>query len=107
MTCGQSLRVARMTSHPASRKVGSCTRAPQPAPTIAILAIFPPPGSSFAVGIVMNRHRPDLIVPIKDRRQRKRYLTLKNFGWFMLAAVVIFIGITIRSEMRGRSSGDY
>jgi hypothetical protein len=55
----------------------------------------------------MNRHRPDLIVPIKDRRQRKRYLTLKNFGWFMLAAVVIFIGITIRSEMRGRPTGDY
>ncbi|MEO8380276.1 MAG: hypothetical protein ABI779_11485 [Acidobacteriota bacterium] len=48
----------------------------------------------------MFRRRPDLIVPIRDRRQHRRYLTLKNFGWVSLAAVLIFMGISIRSEMR-------
>lgn len=51
--------------------------------------------------------RPDLIVPIRDRRQQKRYLTLKNFGWFMLAVVIVFVGISIRSEMRGRPADSY
>ncbi|HEU4889112.1 MAG TPA: hypothetical protein VFV49_14600 [Thermoanaerobaculia bacterium] len=49
----------------------------------------------------MLRRKPDLIVPIRDRRQRKRYLTLRNFGYSLIAALVIFLGITIRSEMRG------
>jgi hypothetical protein len=53
----------------------------------------------------MNRKR-DLIVPVRDRRQRKRYLTLKNFGWATLAFIVIFAGISIRSELRG-TSADY
>lgn len=51
--------------------------------------------------------RPDLIVPIRDRRQRKRYLTLKNFGIVVLVMVVAFIAISIRSEMRGLKPGDY
>jgi hypothetical protein len=55
----------------------------------------------------MRRHRPDLIVPIHDRRQHKRYLTLKNFGYAMIAAVVLFIGITILSEMRGNGPASY
>jgi hypothetical protein len=55
----------------------------------------------------MLRRRPDLIVPIRDRRQRRRYLTLKNFGWTMLVLTVLFIGITIRSEMRGRTPGEF
>jgi hypothetical protein len=59
-------------------------------------------GSLFAVTtLVMRRYRPDLIVPIHDRRQRRRYLTLKNFGYAMIAAAILFLGITIRSEMRG------
>lgn len=53
----------------------------------------------------MNRKR-DLIVPIRDRRQRKRYLTLKNFGWATLAFGILFTGISIRSELRG-TSADY
>ncbi|HEY0156845.1 MAG TPA: hypothetical protein VGF28_06075 [Thermoanaerobaculia bacterium] len=53
----------------------------------------------------MPRKR-DLIVPIRDRRQRKRYLTLKNFGWASLAFVVLFAGISIRSELRG-TGADY
>ncbi|HYC61015.1 MAG TPA: hypothetical protein VEK79_15740 [Thermoanaerobaculia bacterium] len=51
--------------------------------------------------------KPDLIVPIRDRRQRKRYLTLKNFGYASIAAAVLFIGITIRSEMRGLGPSNY
>ena len=55
----------------------------------------------------MPSRRPDLIVPIRDRRQHKRYLTLKNFGLFMLVCVVAFAAITIRSEMRDLRPGDY
>ena len=51
--------------------------------------------------------RPDLIVPIHDRRKRKRILTLKNFGILMLVMVVAFIAISIRSEMRSLRPGDY
>ena len=54
----------------------------------------------------MMHRRPDLIVPVRDRRQRKRYLTLKNFGWATLAFVVLFAGISIRSELRG-TKADY
>lgn len=55
----------------------------------------------------MLRRKPDLIVPIRDRRQRKRYLTLKNFGYATLAAVVVFVGISIRSEMRSPDPNYY
>ena len=53
------------------------------------------------------QHRPDLIVPIRDRRQRKRYLTLRNFGIVMAALLLAFLAINIRSEMRGLRPGDY
>ena len=53
------------------------------------------------------RNRPDLIVPIRDRRQRKRILTLKNFGMALLAFVVLFTVITIRSEMRDPDQGNF
>ena len=55
----------------------------------------------------MPGRRPDLIVPIKDRRQHKRYLTLKNFGLFVIAMLALFAVVTIRSEMRGLKPGDY
>ena len=53
------------------------------------------------------RSRPDLIVPIRDRRARKRYLTLKNFGVAMIVLTALFIAISIRSEMRGRPPGQF
>lgn len=55
----------------------------------------------------MHRRKPDLIVPIRDRRQHKRYITLRNARNVTLVLVVVFIGITIRSEMprRGDSFG--
>lgn len=55
----------------------------------------------------MSDDRPDLIVPIRDRRQRKRYLTLKNFFFGSTALLVLFAVITIRSEMRGLAPGGY
>ena len=51
--------------------------------------------------------RPDLIVPIRDRRQRKRYLTLRNFRNASIVALIAFVGITIRSEMRGPAPNEY
>jgi hypothetical protein len=51
--------------------------------------------------------KPERIVPIRDRRQSKRYLTLRNAGIAGAGLVVIFILITIRSEMRGLAPGDY
>jgi hypothetical protein len=52
------------------------------------------------------RRRPDLIVPIHDRRKRRRILTLKNFAIALVVFLVIFAGISIRSELRG-TSADY
>lgn len=49
----------------------------------------------------MFRRHPDLIVPIRDRRQHKRILTLRNFGIFVAVAVVAFVIISVRSELRG------
>jgi hypothetical protein len=51
--------------------------------------------------------KPDLIVPIRDRRRRKRYLTLKNFAWATGIAFALFVVISIRSEMRGTGPGYY
>jgi len=42
-----------------------------------------------------------------ERRQRMRIVTLRNFGWLMIALLVVFGAITIRSEMRGRHMHDY
>ena len=55
----------------------------------------------------MTRSRPDLIVPIRDRRQSKRYLTVRNVGISIFVLLVAFLLITIRSEMRGVRPGDY
>ena len=51
------------------------------------------------------RHRPDLIVPIRDRRSRKRILTLKNFRYAAIAIAVLFVALTIQSDLR-RHRGD-
>ena len=55
----------------------------------------------------MTRHQSHLLVPIHDRRQRRRYLTLKNFGIVTLVLMALFVAISIRSEMRGRTSGEF
>lgn len=47
----------------------------------------------------MRRQKPDLIVPIRDRRQHKRYLTLRNAAKVFAVLAIVFLAITIRSEM--------
>lgn len=55
----------------------------------------------------MNRHRPDLIVPIRDRRKRKRILTLKNFAIVSGVMLLVFVAISTYSEMRSIPSADF
>lgn len=51
--------------------------------------------------------RPDLIVPIRDRRQHKRYLTLRNLAIGSAVAFVAFIAVSIYSEVRRPAPNDY
>lgn len=53
------------------------------------------------------KQRPNLMVPIRDRRQRKRVLTLKNFGKVSLALAIVLVGITIVSDLGHKANGDY
>lgn len=55
----------------------------------------------------MKRRRPDLIVPIRDRRQHKRYLTLKNFRNVTIVLVAAFLIVTIHGEMAGLKPGEH
>jgi hypothetical protein len=42
----------------------------------------------------------ELIVPIRDRRQQRRILTLKNFRNALLVLVSLFAGVTIAAHLR-------
>jgi hypothetical protein len=53
------------------------------------------------------RRKPDLIVPIRDRRQRRRILTLRNLGGAAIVLVVLFLVVTIYSEMRKPALDQY
>ena len=56
------------------------------------------------------RSRPGLVVPIRDRRKKRRILTLKNFGQAILAFAILFLGLlglTLVSDLRHPKSGDY
>ena len=48
-----------------------------------------------------------LIVPIRDRRQSRRIVTLKNSSRVAIALVVLFAGLTIHSEMRKNDGAGY
>ncbi|HVS32827.1 MAG TPA: hypothetical protein VMS98_15390 [Thermoanaerobaculia bacterium] len=52
----------------------------------------------------MIRRKPDLIFP--ERRRRKRFLTIRNLGIAAAVLLVLFVGISIRSELRGRNVGE-
>jgi hypothetical protein len=52
----------------------------------------------------MLRRKPDITFP--DRRRRKRYLTIRNIGIVSAVLVLVFIAVSIRSELRGRNTGD-
>ena len=38
--------------------------------------------------------RPNVLIPIRDRRQRRRIVTLKNFGWLCALLVVVLISLS-------------
>jgi hypothetical protein len=48
-----------------------------------------------------------LIVPIRDRRQSRRILTIKNCAISMLSVAVIFASISIYNEARRAPAGEY
>lgn len=55
----------------------------------------------------MFGRKRQLIVPIRDRRQRRRILTLKNFGKATLAIAALVVAVTVYSNVRGLPAGDY
>lgn len=50
---------------------------------------------------------PLLIVPIRDRRQHRRILTIKNSAITMLSLAVVFATISIASDARRGKASDY
>ena len=50
--------------------------------------------------------KPDLIVPIHDRRRRKRILTLKNAQHVAIVTIVLFLAFTVISEVRDRRTAN-
>jgi hypothetical protein len=50
---------------------------------------------------------PDLIVPIRDRRQSRRILTLRNFRKALLGVAVLFLVLTIQFDLRHSNSDHY
>ena len=48
-----------------------------------------------------------MVVPVRDRRQHRRILTLKNFWKFVLVILAIFAGITIEANLRHPKTTDY
>ena len=55
----------------------------------------------------MTRPGADLIVPVRDRRQHRRILTLRNLRNALLVIIAIFAGITIEANLRKPSTTDY
>jgi len=51
--------------------------------------------------------KPLLIVPIRDRRQRRRILTIRNCAISMLSVAVIFAAVSIYNEARHAPAGEY
>jgi hypothetical protein len=53
------------------------------------------------------RTKPDLIVPIRDRRRGRRILTIRNFGIVLAVSAVLFALLTVTSELRRPKAGEY
>jgi hypothetical protein len=56
---------------------------------------------------MFRSRKPLLIVPIRDRRQRRRILTIRNAAISMLSAAAIFATISIYNEARRTPAGEY
>ena len=52
-------------------------------------------------------NRPDLVVPVRDRRQRKRYVTVKNLRNALIVVAVLFLGLTVWAAFHGRKTDGY
>lgn len=57
----------------------------------------------------MVRTRSDLIVPIRDRRQSRRWVTVRTLRNAAIAIVIVFAALTLWSEFgpHRKSDGDY
>jgi hypothetical protein len=64
-------------------------------------------GRSHLILTMSRPRKPLLIVPIRDRRQRRRILTIKNCAISMLSLAVIFASISIYNEARRTPAGEY
>jgi hypothetical protein len=53
------------------------------------------------------RRRPDLIVPVRDRRRSRRVVTARRLGIATIALLLAFAAITIRSELRRTHPGEF
>jgi hypothetical protein len=56
---------------------------------------------------MLRSRKPLLIVPIRDRRQSRRILTIKNCAISMLSVAVVFASISIYNEARRKPAGQY
>jgi hypothetical protein len=56
----------------------------------------------------MKRSRSDqLIVPIRDRRQSRRYLTLRNAAKVLAGVIIVVAVVVIQSAVRRPKPGEY
>src|SRR5712664_363614 len=49
----------------------------------------------------------DLIVPIRDRRQGRRFLTRRNVGIFLAFCLIVFVGLTLFDNRHTIGEGEY
>jgi hypothetical protein len=54
----------------------------------------------------MSGRKPEVIVPIRDRRQRRRILTLKNFRNAAVVLIALFAVVTIYAKFRTPKTAD-
>lgn len=54
----------------------------------------------------MSSRKPELIVPVRDRRQRRRILTLKNFLNAAVVLIALFAVVTIYAKFRTPKTAD-
>ena len=55
----------------------------------------------------MKRSRTELIVPVRDRRQHRRILTLRNFAIAAAVGAAALVGITIEANLRNPKTEDF
>jgi hypothetical protein len=64
-------------------------------------------GRSHLILTMLRPRKPLLIVPIRDRRQRRRILTIRNSAISMLSLAVIVAAISTYNAARRTPAGEY